>query len=475
MSNFQLSLNEDHFSQRNLANNLNSLIKDVGESNLNNYNNFINGYLVLSDQLKNLDISLLNSIEKNNFKSNLALYASTLFFLDFKPTLNTSQFYDLKSNESSYFASIKNMSNKLESYFLRFIKSHPDKNFNDFYNSIFSCSLNNLKAFNNLEERIEINYDDKKFIYPEFNMINSISNYDSYFSKFRKEKIAGNTHALESMNSILNSILYYDSTLKSNPVLDVIDFPKVITLVGKSGTGKTMLITKALDDFSILANKYDKQFEVLSIDADTKSEFYSVSSRNLKNKFDRMYPGNSIYFLLIEEIDTKIHSRKNIQKNNSSELSFTGTFLECLDNYKKYLGNFLIITTSNRKIDSDNALKRRLSENIIFVNGLESIEDYITVYKNKLQKGIDNNYVKISDWKNIATQSKKFNFQGGDIKNICLNINNNLLKNISFNNSDFNIDNLIKKFPIIDEDNLLSYIDSYNQNKTIFSKDYLGD
>jgi hypothetical protein len=211
------------------------------------------------------------------------------------------------------------------------------------------------------------------------------------------------------------------------------------------------------------------------LNSDTKSEYKSLSERQLKRTFDIAYKGDAINIILIEEVDTKIFSRNNIDNKNSAEQSFTGAFLEAIEGTDKYLGNFGIIITSNRRTNPDKGIKRRFMENVVYATGLEKIKDHITVFKNKLKKGIENNYVQIKHWKQIGEQSKYNKFQGGDIKNICLRINKGIISKLNFDKIHNNPIKILEQLAIIKDKDILYEIKQYKADSLKFSKDFLNE
>ena len=116
-------------------------------------------------------------------------------------------------------------------------------------------------------------------------------------------------------------------------------------------------------------------------------------------------------------------------------------------------------------------------EKVIFMNGLEKPEDHILVFKNKLTKGINKGYVKIKNWNSIAEKSIGYDFQGGDIKNICKNIVHEITENVNFSDiEDYaDIKKQLKNIKNIDDKILLNYLDRYNEDKKNFTKDYLEE
>lgn len=444
---------------------LHSWFPELEKFRVKEYTNFVNGFVAISKELSTMNL-------KDNFLLNLlSTYASLSLFTDAEVRSEPLFYFNLNSSDTSITSAVT----KIRNLFLKSIKDNGDDYsiiIDRFYSGLLSYSKAQLEK-KKTELKIEFSYKNKKLFYPELEKLVLLAYDSNRFSQFNCEKIAGNTQAKISLMSAMDRLLCYNVESKNNPLLDIIDFSKVITLLGASGTGKSMLISQALDYINKKSYELNKPFVFLSVDADTRSEFRSISERQLKKKFDLAYFGDAIYALLVDEIDTKIFSRESITANNSPELSFTGTFLECLNGMNNYLGNFVVLVTSNRQINADPALKRRLMENVIFVNGLETIKDYITVFKNKLRKGLDLGYVKIKDWDKIGSISQGYNFQGGDISNVCLKINDTLLNSLNLKEINYDTNKVLHSIRIIDDKTVHSAINSYSHDKLNFDKDYL--
>ena len=447
---------------------------NLRQDRIDEYTNFVNGYVAISKKLYNA------KLKDNFFINNLAVYSSSNFFTNAENNGYKSLYYfNLLTDNSSMERNIDIIANRLKNSFVKTLEyesSNLEQRIDSFYTSLLSYSKSQLEKNNN-DPSIVITYKDRKITFPKLDVSVDYSQANNSFKKYENEVIAGNTEAKRLLFQAMDFLLCYDINKKKNDLLEVIDFPKTISLIGKPGVGKTMLITKALNYINTKAQELNKDFNLIKIDADTKSEYRSLSERYLKKNFELAKRGNSIYLILIEEFDTKIFSRSNIDKNHLGEQSFTGTFLECLEGTDSYLGNYYVLTSFNRMIDCDGALKRRLMEKVIFMNGLEKPEDHVLIFKNKLRKGLNAGYVKIKDWSAIGKKSLSFNYQGGDIKNICKNLIDNVGEKIVFqNNSSYdNIDEHLKNIREVKDVTLIKALENYNIKKDEFIKDYLEE
>ncbi len=379
------------------------------------YKKILNTTLEIYKKIKNSDLNE-SFITKESIGKYFGIYSALELFHE--SIVNEPKIYSFNiSTESSAFSKERMLAHSLNKELIRFIDTNNNEDV--FYSYLKNYAKSRL---DNIESNflIKVNYNNKTINYPDLE-------YKILYDKEDNNlEYIGNKDAFNQVMSSMIVLSYYDPVLKKNTLLDYFNFPKIITLIGPPGTGKTLLINKAT---SYLRKISKKQVDVLRVDADTKSEYYSVSSRNLKRTLTKAFNPDFFGLVVMEEIDTKIFSRSSISDKDSNELSFTGTFLETIDSGIKYYGNFLIFATSNKNLDKDNALKRRLSENIIYVPGLQTYEEYKQMYSSKLSKTL-NKFIFIKNWDKIIDISKKSKFQGGDIKNICLNIEKRLYQSI---------------------------------------------
>ena len=466
---------------KNSAHNLNLhyLFPNIESEKLKEYDNFIRGFIDISKGIFNNHINSSNNTNKNSLINILSAYASSSLFTNVINSNNTSlSYFDFITETNNSQENIDIVVNRLNNCILRNLKNSvldPSSKINSFFSNLNSFCKTKLNKLNLEDLSVKINYEDKIFRYPNNSNLNPLIKTNFSFSKFRNEKFIGDQSIVKSMNNLFSLLLYYDINKKNNPLLELFDIPKVITLIGSSGTGKTMLTLKTIDYLSEQCSNLNKPFEFMQIDSNVKSEYKSLSERNLKNIFDRAYSGKSIAIILIEEIDTKIFSRRNLLSNNASELSFTGTFLEALEGTDEYKGNFLVIATSNRQINSDSALQRRLMEYSLFFEGLKTPKHHEALFKNKLNKGMNAGYVDITNWNKIGLVSNSYGFQGGDIKNIVLKLNEYLLRTINLNdkNSQYSISQIKNNISKVNTDLVLEFMSKYNKDKNLFSKDFL--
>lgn len=475
MEKINIELDDKDLSYRTLySGDIKKWFPNLRQERINEYTNFINGYVAISKKLYD------TKLRDNFFINNLAVYASSNFFTTAENNGYKSLYYfNLLTENKSIERNIDIIVNRLKNSFVKILEyesSNLEQRIDSFYTSLLSYTKAQLeKNVNN--NVINIKYKNKKISFPSLDINRIHSQTINEFKKYENEDLAGNTEAKRLLFQAMDFLLCYDLDKKNNPLLDIIDFPKTISIIGKPGVGKTMLITKALNYINTKAQELNKDFNLIKIDADTKSEYRSLSERYLKRNFELAKKGESIYVILIEELDTKIFSRTSIDKNHLGEQSFTGTFLECLEGMDSYLGNYYVITSFNRMMNCDAALKRRLMEKVIIMNGLEKSEDHILIFKNKLRKGLNAGYVKIKNWDAIGKKSLSYNYQGGDIKNICKNLIDKVGNKIIFsdNNSYTNIKNHLESISDINNSILINALNDYSIRRDDFMQDYLEE
>ncbi len=482
--------------------NTNEIDKEISEL-LNfkdsEFSDFMNAYSIALHQLN--DYAKKEDMKYNmQFCNNLALYSCLILYTNF--TRTTESF---KMNFKTHFNNVSDIvsstTNIIKHNLSRFEKI---KSFNNSYSIIYTSLEKQTKEYltsYNSSNLDVINFQRNKsiFVYPslEFKVlsndleldkdkINSKTSIDissafisseNKINSYNDEKIAGNKTAIKTLRIMADLLLCYDIKTKKNPTLDYLDVPKIVTMIGPAGTGKTMMINHIIKYLFSKSRELNKAFSFVPIDGTIKSEYHGVSQRNLKERFDIMYRGEQIYLMSLEEIDTKVFSRNMGSLSSSSELSFTGTFLECINGINNYLGNFMLLVTSNRNLNTDSGLKSRLMENVVYVKGLESRQDYITVFNNKLKKLDALEKVNVSDWNEIAQTCVIQNFQGRDIANICKQIYLNTLNQLDTSLLHKKINSvqevLKENISNITDDTIMNVIEKYSKNSNIMSEDYL--
>lgn len=193
--------------------------------------------------------------------------------------------------------------------------------------------------------------------------------------------------------------------------------PKGILLVGKPGTGKTLL-AKAIAG--------DSKVNFISTSGSDFEEMYvGVGSTRIKKLFT-FAKENSPCIIFIDEIDALLTNSKRSDKEHSSSRSTINTFLTEMDGFNKIDGVFVIGATNHEK-DLDSAAVRpgrfdkRIHVNLPSINGREEIADF---YLNKIMVPKTNDITK----KIIGQMTT--GFTGAEIENLInisgiMAINNN--------------------------------------------------
>lgn len=238
------------------------------------------------------------------------------------------------------------------------------------------------------------------------------------------EDIVGNTQLISMLKTLGDNILAYDPKTKKNPILDVFDFSTTILLYGDPGTGKTATLQAFLNYLQTKAGTYKKTVKHVNIGNDIKSKYFGDSVQNLKSKLEEATRGDSICVVTIEDIDAIFSAREEL-KDRPEEKAILQELMNILEGIaSKKLGNFILIATSNRPANLDDALGERLKENQLEVTGPETAQDYTGLFQIKMKKGIKNSYVEVDgeSWKKIGetclSYKKDYQFSGRAIKNI---------------------------------------------------------
>jgi ATP-dependent 26S proteasome regulatory subunit len=181
--------------------------------------------------------------------------------------------------------------------------------------------------------------------------------------------------------------------------------PKGILLVGKPGTGKTLL-AKAIAG--------DSKVNFISTSGSDFEEMYvGVGSTRIKKLFN-FAKENSPCIIFIDEIDALLTNTKRSDKEHSSSRSTINTFLTEMDGFNKIDGVFVIGATNHEK-DLDSAAIRpgrfdkRIHVNLPSITGREEIADY---YINKIR------IPKTSDITTKIISQMTTGFTGAEIENL---------------------------------------------------------
>jgi SpoVK/Ycf46/Vps4 family AAA+-type ATPase len=218
---------------------------------------------------------------------------------------------------------------------------------------------------------------------------------------YKREDYVGNKEFLETIGHSMTELMDYDFKAKKNPNLDLGGFQQTITIWGPPGMGKSMGIGIALNEAQARANSLGIPFSIRRLD-EFKNEFFSKSAQNLREIFDSINKGDSVYAVVVEDIDAVFFARDKLQ-NRQEDKDILQTVMNQLEGFTSNLsGNYVLIATSNHPLDGDGALMDRLRQCQICVDGPQTVDDYVSVFQAKLRDGIQGGYINVKDWKGIG-------------------------------------------------------------------------
>ena len=337
---------------------------------------------IKKEKIKVIEENLNNKIKKINNDIKQLELNSELFKLNFMPKLN--EYYRYIRNKKD----IENQKNLLyinKIYLLKkhilFIKSRITKRQKE-------------KEFLMREIFLQISIKEKKLNLPEHYKDILLNDY-SY--EQIKEKY-GNEINKEEYNRISK---YIES-------LDVNNMEIIFENLNKLTNNNMELLHEynKIQEKNLNYKKHRKKIE-LEINSDAQKEINNLikeKERILNIKIKKYKENKKIYFDLINDISYK----------NSLGKKRSNLFIK-LDSFLKMLKDNL-----NYKINTEDDIKGKITEEKIMMNNLEKIEIIINRFLS-VHKGIKNNYSdKIKSLKNIFDKEKKFRKAQEQKKNIAL-------------------------------------------------------
>jgi len=173
----------------------------------------------------------------------------------------------------------------------------------------------------------------------------------------------------------------------------------------------------------IFAEKTGKEFE--AIDLTFRDAHQDGPVLILKNQLEYISQGDKLFFVSIDDADAKFPSREKLF--NAIHRADTGNEMLQFLNGLTYLnrGNYIISFTSNKPFDLDKALRSRLSKGTYYCEGPVTPEQKAKVLENNIRSYLNDNFLKVTKWKEFGELSQELGLQGRDLRSVAELISEN--------------------------------------------------
>lgn len=270
----------------------------------------------------------------------------------------------------------------------------------------------------------------------------AVQTQQAEFEPVEWDEIVGNQELKDCMKSLIDKLLLYDPETQKNPIKEISDLPRSVFVYGLPGTGKSLTLKASATYLKKKAERIGKKANFVNIDSGILSKYFGESSKNLREEFAKGTDPSSVNMILIEDIDTIFPSREEL-RDDPGKKELVGTLLNLIQGFSsKDLGNYVIISTTNKPKGTDSAQNQRLFQKIYEVNGPKNGEEVSMITKKRLSRGIKHGYVAIDDggWQSIGEVGFENRLVGRDIENVC--------KSLSDESARIDVDDNIYSLPV---------------------------
>ena len=198
--------------------------------------------------------------------------------------------------------------------------------------------------------------------------------------------------------------------------------PSGILLYGAPGTGKTFLIEALAGEFKMNIIKPDL--------ASLFSQWVGETEKNIA-KMVMLAAQNQPCIIFIDEVDSKIRNRANIEARGESAVNLGATtqFLETMQKVHNEDNKIIFTAASNRVWDVDTAAKRPGRFGDLVYVPTPSLKDRFILFVRYL-KTVDNKYISPLGYLRLALATARYS--PADIEEICIKAKKDMLyKNIT--------------------------------------------
>lgn len=170
--------------------------------------------------------------------------------------------------------------------------------------------------------------------------------------------------------------------------------PWVILLYGRPGTGKSSLINAMARQMEEYSKAFDIPFHYVPIDNTIKNMYMGESVNRLRERINQAKNPKGAGLLVFDDIDMILQSRQSFDAHHA-ELQLTQEIMSQISGVdSRYMGNYLILCTTNNITGLDMALFDRALDKIE-INGPTKKEEYLRLLRIKTADIAD--YLDISE------------------------------------------------------------------------------
>ena len=237
------------------------------------------------------------------------------------------------------------------------------------------------------------------------------------------DQIVSNDYAKRVLQLLAMQQVLYDPEAQQN-VLTKITRGKLPSssamLTSKPGAGKTMLIKAYLTYLQDLCEDAKKACHWVFFEADFKNKYVGEGVKELKQMDAKANDPSRVGAAIAEDVDGLVGARDNEDTSAADKEALT-YLLNLLQGAKtKKLGNLVYISSSNREDLVDPALKGRLAQLKIPVEGPIKPEHYTTLLQNQMAFAKEHGLLAVSpkDLLQLGTTCYELKLTGRDTDNL---------------------------------------------------------
>lgn len=230
------------------------------------------------------------------------------------------------------------------------------------------------------------------------------------------DSIVGNDDVIGKAKQFASFIACYNPEIREN---NIINSKKTLAigLVGRPGTGKSMIINAIRNDMEHYAAAKGIPFSYVSVDnTKIKDKYIGEGVKSLNELFKKVKDPNGIGLMAWDDIDQVLDNRDDAKINGSGRelLHEVQKNMDGLD--KDYKGNYLIVASSNRPDKFDEAIGSRIGEKNLFeVKGPSNSDEYLRLFKNLLSDDIKYLNMDDKEFKLLGSELYKTGISGREV------------------------------------------------------------